>query len=105
MQRSERLKVTFRVLPDGVPTTVVGRDAWMYKELLKVGPRGLTTLENPAPRISHYIFKLRKAGLLIQSDDERHGGQFSGSHARYRLVSETEVISDSSKTDAEGIAA
>lgn len=105
MQRSERLKVTFRVLPDGAPTTVVGRDAWMYKELVKVGQRGLTTLENPAPRISHYIFKLRRAGLVIQSEDEKHAGPFAGSHARYRLMSETEILSDNSKPDVEGIAA
>lgn len=98
---TERLKVTLRILPDGMPITVIGRDAWMYKELLRVGQRGLTTLENPAPRISHYIFKLRKAGLVIQSEDERHDGPFSGHHARYRLISSTEVISDNSAVDAE----
>lgn len=71
----------------------VGRDAWMLDQLLAVGSAGCTSLENPAPRISHYVFKLRtKFGLHIETVDEKHGGPYHGSHARYFLRSKVEPI-------------
>jgi len=100
-----KLKVTLRIEPDGLPITVVGRDAWMIKQLLAVGDRGLTSIHNPAPRISHYVFKLRKAGLDIETIDEQHGGPFAGSHARYVLKSPDTVLADNSQTKTEGAAA
>ncbi|UVC09865.1 hypothetical protein IHQ71_04425 [Rhizobium sp. TH2] len=105
MKKIERLEVVFRILPDGQPMKAIGRDAWMLKELIRVGSRGLTSLENPAPRISGYVLKLRKRGLVIETIHENHDGPFAGNHARYVLRSEVAVISDSSKPDAEGIAA
>ncbi|ATB03598.1 hypothetical protein [Sinorhizobium meliloti] len=72
----------------GLPITVVGRDAWCLRELVRAGSRGITSLENPAPRIAHYVWKLRKLGFAIESVPEVHGGQFPGSHSRYRLHSE-----------------
>ena len=64
----------------------VGRDAWMLDRLLEAGPSGCTSLENPAPRTSHYIFKLRtKFGLNIETITEEHGGPYAGHHARYVL--------------------
>jgi hypothetical protein len=99
-------QVVFQILPDGATGKVRGRDCWLLHRLLKAGDRGLTTMDLPAGvRASHYIFKLRKAGLVIESIEERHGGQFAGRHSRYRLRSQLDIISDSSKPDAEGITA
>ncbi|MGQ3300183.1 winged helix domain-containing protein [Reyranella sp.] len=64
----------------------VGRDAWMLDRLLEAGPAGCTSLENPAPRVSHYIFKLRSVyGLDIETITEPHDGLYAGHHARYVL--------------------
>lgn len=105
MKKIERLEVVFRILPDGQYMKAIGRDAWMLKELIRVGSRGLTSLENPAPRISGYVLKLRKRGLIIETIHEMHDGPFAGNHARYMLRSDVAIIADSSKPNAEGIAA
>lgn len=62
-----------------------GRFAWTLAALIDAGPKGITTLERPAPRLSHYIFRLRRDGVPIATEEERHAGPFAGSHARYRL--------------------
>jgi len=64
---------------------VIGRDAWALLSLMHAGPRGCTPIDRPAPRWSHYIFKLRSAGVHIETLDETHDGSFSGSHGRYVL--------------------
>lgn len=69
-----------------------GRKAWMLDALINAGFIGLTTIDNPAPRISHYIWLLRRKGFLIESPPENHGGAFSGHHARYRLQSPVSVL-------------
>ncbi|WP_347376819.1 hypothetical protein [Ensifer sp. Root1252] len=78
----------------GQPITVVGRDAWCLKELLAAGQRGITSLQNPAPRLGHYIWKLRRFGFAIETTHENHAGDYPGHHARYRLHSEV-VLSES----------
>lgn len=71
----------------------VGRDAWMLDRLLAAGAAGCTSLENPAPRVSHYIFKLRtKFGLSIETVTEEHEGPYAGHHARYVLRSLVEPL-------------
>ena len=87
-----RYTIRARVLPDGAPMTIVGRDADTLEKLIDAGPRGLTPIEYPAPRWSHYVFKLRRAGIVIETIDESHGGTFSGTHARYVLRSEVEIL-------------
>lgn len=95
---TNRLIITARVLPDGEPFKVIGRDAWMLRRLVDAGPKGLTAIDAPAPRNSHYIFKLRtKYGLTVETIREKHGGQFSGSHARYFLRSEIAILDASDK--------
>lgn len=79
-------------LPDGKQQTVVGRPAWALLRLVAAGGAGLTTLSQPAPRWSDYIFKLRKAGLVISTDYEAHAGDFPGSHGRYRLETPVTVV-------------
>ncbi len=71
---------------DGRHIAPVGRDAWMLDRLLEAGAAGCTSLENPAPRTSHYVFKLRtKFGLNIETITEAHDGPYAGHHARYVL--------------------
>jgi hypothetical protein len=64
---------------------IVGRDAWALLSLMRSGDAGCTPIDRPAPRWSHYIFKLRGAGIRVETIDERHDGSFAGSHARYVL--------------------
>lgn len=84
-------KITVR-LPNGSRQTFQGREAWTLRHLLSAGPTGITTLEQPAPRWSHYVFKLRKAGLVISTDRESHSGPYPGSHGRYRLETPVTVV-------------
>lgn len=83
--------------PSGDQQTFNGREAWALRRLVDAGARGLTTLEHPAPRWSHYIYKLRKAGLSISTDYEGHKGEFPGTHGRYRLETPVEVVSGRSE--------
>lgn len=88
-----RRSYTYRVTEGDSVRSIqpVGRDAWMLDELLAAGLAGCTTVENPAPRVSHYIFKLRtKFGLNIETITELHDGLYSGHHARYVLRSRVE---------------
>ena len=77
-----------------ITLTLVGRDAWAAKELVLAGEKGCTPIDNPAPRWSGYILKLRKAGLLVETINEAHTGQFAGSHARYVLRSNITLSGD-----------
>ncbi|OSI67642.1 winged helix domain-containing protein [Bradyrhizobium canariense] len=79
-------------LPDGSLQTFAGREAWTLRHLVNAGPRGLTTIDHPAPRWSHYVYKLRKAGLVISTGYEAHRGDFPGTHGRYRLETAVEVV-------------
>jgi hypothetical protein len=69
-----------------------GRDAWALAELVKAGADGLTPISRPAPRWSHYTWKLRRQGVDIETVTEAHGGAYSGHHARYVLRSPVEII-------------
>lgn len=71
-----------------------GREAWALKALIERGENGVTPIDNPAPRWSHYIFKLRGYGIAIETINEPHGGPFSGTHARYVLRSPVTVLRD-----------
>lgn len=88
-----RHKIRARVLPDGRTMTIVGRDAWALERLLQAGERGCTPIDQPAPRWSHYVFKLRtKYRLAVETINEAHGGTYAGSHARYVLRSDVEIL-------------
>jgi hypothetical protein len=71
----------------GRVVTVRGRDAWALLELKAANDNGCTPIDHPGPRWSGYIHKLRKAGIIIETIREAHGGPFSGRHARYVLRS------------------
>lgn len=72
--------------------TAEGRDAWALQELLAAGSKGCTPIDNPAPRWSGYIHKLRRAGVDIETVHEQHDGPFAGRHARYVLRSTIRVV-------------
>ena len=91
---TKRLKLKARILPDGLPITVIGRDAWALRNLVNAGESGCTPINNPGPRWSHYVFKLRGFGFVIETVHEEHGGAFPGTHARYVLHSDVEIIGD-----------
>jgi hypothetical protein len=66
---------------------VKGRDRWALENLMRAGPRGCTPIDHPGPRWSAYVFKLKKAGVFIETIHESHEGPFPGHHARYVLRS------------------
>ncbi|RDW12092.1 hypothetical protein DIE28_15580 [Paracoccus thiocyanatus] len=66
---------------------VKGRDRWALENLMQAGPRGCTPIDHPGPRWSAYVFKLKKAGICIETIHESHEGPFPGHHARYVLRS------------------
>lgn len=69
-----------------------GRVAWTLHQLVTAGEKGCTPIENPAPRWSDYVFKLRREGVQIETITEKHGGSFAGTHARYVLRSAVEIL-------------
>ena len=81
-------------LSGGRVVTFVGREAWCLRHLIAAGAVGLTTLDHPAPRWSHYVYKLRKAGLTISTDVELHSGSYPGHHGRYRLETPVTVLDE-----------
>ena len=66
---------------------VAGRDRWALEELRRMGARGCTPTDNPAPRWSAYVFNLRDLGVEIETITEPHGGDYAGHHGRYVLRS------------------
>lgn len=77
--------ITVRISDNPAPRTFVGRFAWTLNELIEAGDRGVTSFERPAPRWSHYIYRLRRDGVGIVTTDEKHTGPYRGTHGRYRL--------------------
>ena len=79
----------YRVTPsDGSdPFTIEakGRDAWALDRLIAAGRKGCTPIEQPAPRWSGYVHRLREQGVPIETIWESHGGPYAGKHGRYVL--------------------
>lgn len=71
-----------------------GREAWALLHLVAAGAKGCTPIDNPGPRWSAYVYKLRQRGIAIETVNERHGGAFAGNHARYVLRSRVRVLED-----------
>ena len=61
---------------------------------MEAGARGVTPLDNPAPRWAAYVHRLRGAGIAIEAAREAHGGAFPGRHARYRLACGVERLAE-----------
>lgn len=73
----------------GKPFCIVvsGRVQWALNELRKAGETGITSIENPAPRLAAYVHDLRGMGVEIETITEAHEGDFPGHHGRYVLRS------------------
>lgn len=78
----------YHIQPEGGEAFTIeakGREAWALYRLTEAGPRGCTPIEQPAPRWSAYVHRLRALGLPIETLHEPHGGAFAGTHGRYVL--------------------
>jgi hypothetical protein len=71
--------LTVKARIGGEIVTVRGGDAWALLELKAANDNGCTPLDHPGPRWSGYVHKLRKAGIIIETVCEKHGGPFAGS--------------------------
>lgn len=91
---STKLRLIAKIEPDGGIHEVVGRDAWALQNLITAGKRGCTPIDHPGPRWSHYVFKLRRMGFVIETIHEDHGGPFAGTHARYVLHSDVSILEE-----------
>lgn len=69
------------------PLFLTRRAEFFLEELLAAGPEGITTIDYPGVRAGDAFFKLRKAGVVIDTVYEQHGGKFAGHHGRYFLRS------------------
>jgi hypothetical protein len=94
---AKRYSRQFEIGAEAKRVTLVGRFAQTLERLIAAGPKGITALDHPGTRLSHYVWKLRhEHGLTISADDEKHGGEFAGHHARYRLETPTRVVAEHS---------
>jgi len=86
-------KLTFTLGPDRELITTTGREAETLRLLIKTGPRGFTSGEASslgwARRTSHYIFRLRRRGVEIETVRELIDGARVG---RYVLKSPVVLI-------------
>ena len=86
-----RARVIFEGAHGPQSDIVTGRLLWTLQQLVRAGARGVTPIERPAPRWSHYVHQLREMGLDIETIREEHGGDFPGHHGRYVLRSPVAV--------------
>jgi len=61
-------------------------------ELKAANENGCTPIDHPGPRWSGYVHKLRRAGIIVETIREKHGGPFSGQHARDVLRSLISIL-------------
>jgi hypothetical protein len=87
-KRGKRIAFNVTDGEDVRTVTPAGRDAWALGELITAGAAGCTPIDNPGPRWSGYIHKLKRIYRLnIETITEMHGGEYAGKHARYVLRS------------------
>src|SRR5687768_5083972 len=70
----------------------VGREAHTLSQLIERGSKGLSSVEQIGPRISHYTMKIRRAGIVVETVKENHAGAFNGWHGRYVLHTPLRVV-------------
>ena len=86
--------ITVRLGLDGPVKQFKGRPAWALANLMAAGEDGCTPMDQPGPRWSAYVFKLKRNGVDIGTVHESHEGNYAGHHARYVLRSPVTVISE-----------
>jgi hypothetical protein len=79
------LVVKAQIGETGPVVTVRGRDK-------AANENGCTPIDHPGPRWSGYVHKLRRAGIIVETIREKHGGPFSGQHARDVLRSLISIL-------------
>jgi hypothetical protein len=94
---TEVTSITVKVGPNGAVKRFSGRFAWALAELIRAGARGVTPIDQPAPRWSHYIYRLRRKGVPITTVPEMHGGSFAGRHGRYIIGASVVVVASDSR--------
>lgn len=92
--RNPANSILVKIEPDGGTVCVVGRDAWALKALMRAGSSGCTPIDTPGPRWSHYVWKLRGLGIVVETINEAHEGAFPGHHARYVLHTQVSIVRD-----------
>jgi hypothetical protein len=63
------------------------RATWALDELIAAGPAGISKIDFPGVNLGDAVLKCRKAGVVIETLHEAHGGEFAGHHGRYVLRS------------------
>ncbi len=91
-------QIRVRIGPNGPVRAFKGRFAWALREMIRAGSRGVTPIEQPAPRWSHYIYRLRREGVPIRTIPEKHAGAFPGQHGRYVLSAPVTILTDDDKS-------
>ncbi|QGJ73793.1 hypothetical protein [Sinorhizobium meliloti] len=86
--------------PCGFPVTFVGREAYTLRKLIDAGERGISSLDHIGIRLSHYVLKIRRAGITVETVPTSHGGAFPGHHGVYKLRSRLRVIEDKTRAAA-----
>lgn len=86
-----KIQVTLTLGEQSRTFELQGRLGWTMAQLAMAGPKGVTTIERPAPRWSGYVHMLRKRGIEIDTEMVPHDGNYPGHHARYRLLSQVTV--------------
>jgi hypothetical protein len=87
-KRGKRIAFNVTEGEDVRTITPAGRDAWALSSLILAGAAGCTPIDNPGPRWSGYVHKLKRLYRLnIETITEMHGGEYAGKHARYVLRS------------------
>jgi len=86
----------------GRTITVRGpRFIWALKQLMEVGAKGLTGADlPPGTAWNRYVHELRRLGFNIECIHERHGGEFPGTHGRFRLRSLCTILNDDIEHEA-----
>lgn len=59
----------------------------MILEDMIARPDGITSIDYPGVRVADGIFKIRKAGVAVETIYEAHDGEYAGCHALYVLRS------------------
>lgn len=88
-------KRSIKVRIDERELVLKGRLGWTAERLIQSGAIGITAYDpdHPAPRLASYIHRLKhRHGIQIASRDEKHGGIYAGTHARYYLIGRGEVV-------------
>lgn len=96
---SEVVRIVVTVTDTGQKLAFEGREAFTVNALIEAGDKGVRPIDRPAPRWSHYVMMLRRAGLDIETIRETHSGAFPGHHGRYVLRTRVAVLSKRAAND------